>query len=76
MYYAVDRFEESFAVLQDDEEKNINIKRSLLPAETKQGDVFIEEDGRYLPAPEETARRRETVLKLQEKLLKRNSDGN
>ena len=69
MYYVVDRFEESFAVLQDDNGNNRNVPRSLLPSDARQGDVFTCEDGRYRPAPAETVRRREEIRRLQEKLL-------
>lgn len=69
MYYAVDRFEEGFAVLQDDAGKSRNVPRSLLPPDTKQGDVFTSKGERYLPAPEEAARRREAAGELLEQLL-------
>lgn len=75
MFYAVDRFEEFLAVLQDDEGHNISIDRAALPAGTKQGDVFVRAGDRYLPAPDETERRRNEIQQLQDKLLKRNGRG-
>lgn len=71
MYYSIDRFEDAAAVLQDDDGKNITVIRTLLPADAKQGDVLKLENGRYLPAPDETARRRKYIRELQEKLFKK-----
>ena len=69
MFYAVDRLEEGIAVLVDDEENTLVVERTLLPADTVQGDVLRMEDGRYLPDGEETARRRERIRR-QEQLLR------
>ena len=42
MRYAVDRFEEEWAVLQDDEGRCRNVERRLLPQGVRQGDVLRE----------------------------------
>ena len=69
MKYSIDRFEEGFAVLQDDNGECINVEKYALPADSKQGDIAVLKDGRWVKDFEETAKRRNEVLKLQQKLL-------
>ncbi len=71
MFYSLEHFEQELAVLEDDDENRWNVPRSLLPADAKTGDVFRREGDAYIPAPEETARRRAEILRLQEKLRKK-----
>ena len=71
MYYSIDRFEDDIAVLQDDGGNSRDVPRSLLPGGSKQGDILIFEDGGWLHDPDETARRKERVKRLQERLLKK-----
>ncbi len=71
MYYSLEHFEHELAVLVDDNERSRSVPRALLPAGARPGDVFREEGGAYLPAPEEAARRREEILRLQAKLRKK-----
>ena len=71
MFYAIDRFEEELAVLVDDEENTSTVERALLPKDAVQGDVLTLEEGRYRRDGEETARRREEILRLQEKLRRK-----
>ena len=71
MYYSIDRFEGTLAVLQDDDGNCMDVPRASLPADARQGDVLMQRDGTWLPAPDETARRRQHVLSLQQRLLNR-----
>ena len=68
MWYAVDRFEGEWAVLQDDEGQSHNVERSRLPQDIRQGGVLWQTDKGFVPDPEETARRRERVRRLEERL--------
>ena len=70
----IDRFEGDVAVLLvGDEETVVNIHRSYLPSEAKQGDVLKLE---VLVDREETQRRRESVRAKIERLRKgRSEDG-
>ena len=68
MWYAVDRFEGEWAVLQDDEGQSHPVERSRLPQDIRQGDVLRQTDKGFVPDPEETARRRERVRRLEERL--------
>ena len=72
MFYALDRFEEELAVLEDDEGVSHTVARSLLPPDAAQGDVYtLDPDGNYLPDAEEKENRRRRILKLQERLLQK-----
>ena len=57
-YVTIDRFEGTQAVLEDDEERTFAVPRERLPAGAKPGDVLESEGGAYIPAPEETEKRR------------------
>ena len=70
MFYSIDRFEDTVAVLQDDDGKNHNVQRSLLPSGASQGDVLSYDGKHYYLDPEETKRRREDIRRLQNKLRK------
>lgn len=49
MWYAVDRFEGEWAVLQDDEGQSHNVERSRLPQDIRQGDVLRQTDQGICP---------------------------
>ena len=71
MYYSLDRFEEDLVVLEDDDEQTLTVPRAQLPAAARPGDVLAKEGDRYVPAPDETARRRDEIRRLQEKLRRK-----
>ena len=73
MKLSVDRIEESYAVCQDFlTEKMLDIPIKLLPNGIKEGDVIIKnEDGTYIIDKEETKKRKDFMLKLQERVLKK-----
>ena len=67
-YVTIDRFEGAQAVLEDDEERTFAVPREQLPAGAKPGDVLKSEGGAYIPAPEETEKRRAYARRLEEML--------
>ncbi len=67
-YVTIDRFEGAQAVLEDDEERTFAVPRERLPAGAKPGDVLESEGGAYIPAPEETEKRRAYARRLEEML--------
>lgn len=71
MYYSLDRFEEELAVLEDDGKQTLAVPRALLPDGARPGDVLVRDGERYCPAPDETARRRDDIRRLQDKLRRR-----
>lgn len=70
-HLSVDRFEESFAVLVDDSENTITVKKSELPPEAKEGSVLKLEKGKYVLDTDEESDRRKRILSLQNKLFKK-----
>lgn len=71
MFFAIDRFEGGWAILEDDDERMHQVDRSLLPAEAEESDVLRLENGVYVVDAEETSRRREAVRRLQERLRRK-----
>ena len=68
---AIDRFEGTFAICEDDERKAFAIERAELPNEAKEGDIIkISDDAVITIDKEETQRRRDRNKKLQDKLWK------
>ena len=71
MFYAVDRFEGSLALLEDDEGTIHRVDREQLPAGVRESDVLRLEGNRYLLDTEERDRRKEAVRRLQEQLRRK-----
>lgn len=63
----IERFEGEYAVIETDD-GYINIKRSILPDNCKEGDIITEENGNYQIEKDETDKRREKIKKLQNSL--------
>ena len=64
MLVIVDRIEDQLAVLEFPDRTTKDVPLNELPNELKPGDCFLYSDGRYVPAPEETARRRAKINEL------------
>ena len=72
--YAIDRFEEQKAVLQDDDGNAILADRARLPSEAVPGDVLSFCDGVYHLDCEETAKRRNRIHRLEQLLRDKGKD--
>ncbi len=72
--FAIDRFEEDFAVLEDERCKFVSIKKSVLPADAKEGDVLIKQGERYIISKGITDKLREKNINLQNSLWQEQSD--
>ena len=62
----IERFEGETAVIENDE--HIEINRKLLPQDASEGDVIVKCGDGYSVDREQTAKRRERILKLQNSL--------
>ena len=62
--YIVDRFEESYAVIETKEQKMINVNKKDLPKDIKPGDILVKKDGKYKILKEETGKRTNYIKKL------------
>ena len=68
---AIDRFEGTMAICEDNDRKLFGIETVDLPAGAKPGDVLvISEEGEISVDREETRRRKEKIQKLQNKLFR------
>lgn len=63
----IERFEGETAVIENDDE-HIEISRKLLPQDAGEGDVIVKCGDGYSVDREQTAKRRERILKLQNSL--------
>ncbi|ARC85095.1 hypothetical protein U732_3903 [Clostridium argentinense CDC 2741] len=64
MKFIIDRFEEKFAVCENEKGIMVNIPRDTLPKEAKEGDVLIiEEENIYIDV-EETEKLRKEIEEL------------
>ena len=70
MKYSLDRFENGFAVLENDNREFINIEKSLLPDKAREGSVLIMENGAWRIDLEEEKARKERIKSLEERLFK------
>ncbi|ERI89603.1 hypothetical protein HMPREF1982_04468 [Clostridiales bacterium oral taxon 876 str. F0540] len=68
MRVIIDRFEENFAVCEKEDKKIINVERSKLPTEAKEGDVIVIHGNKILIDENRTKSRREEIKKLAEDL--------
>lgn len=73
LHYAIDRFEDEQAVLQDDSGTSLVVDKALLPSDAAQGDVLKLCDGHYQHDREETTARRDRIHRL-EQLLRKGKD--
>ncbi len=72
-FLSIDHFEDDYAICQDDDEGLHEIDRALLPPSAKPGDILkLSSDGAWIVDLVETARRKENILNLQNKLFNRN----
>lgn len=60
--YIVDRFEETYAVCEDEDNSYINIEKYKLPADTKEGDCLVlKEDNTFYIDIETTEYRKQLI---------------
>lgn len=68
MKYVIDRFEDDFAVCEDDEGSMVNIDKKTLPIEAKEGDVMIFDCNGLRIDREETIKRCKRIKELADNL--------
>ena len=60
----VERLEGEFAVVEFPDRSTKDVPIDQLPADVKAGDCFWFEQDKYIPAPEETEKRKAEITKL------------
>lgn len=69
MKYIIDRFEETKAILEEDEGKFIEIKRTLLPKNAKEGDCVELINDKYIINKKETENLKKEISDLMDDLF-------
>ncbi len=64
----IDRFEGDYALCEDEEGQILEIEKSKIPADAKEGDVLVIRGDDIFVDKEETARLRQQIKKLMEEL--------
>lgn len=64
MKVIIDRFEGDFAVCEKEDKTMIDIERSKIPDEAKEGDALLVEDNKIIIDEEETKKRVERIKDL------------
>lgn len=75
MKLIIDRFEGDIAVLEDESERHINVKKSDLPADSKEGSVLDFTDGIYTVDENATDERRKHIEDLSKRLFSKRRQG-
>lgn len=68
-HFSLDRFEGKFAVLEDDDQKIYRVFKSLLPKNSKEGDVFFKENKSFVFDRNETLNRRKNNFNNSKKVV-------
>lgn len=74
MRLSLDRFEGDYAICEDDAQRQHEIHKSKLPTNAKLWDILrISSEGKLIVDDAETARRKQTISRLQCKLFESNA---
>ncbi len=65
---SIDRFEEEYAVIIDDEDNCFNLSINKLPKDAKEGSIIVEVDGKYEIDYNKTNERKQRIAKLEENI--------
>ena len=68
MELIIDRFEAEYAVCEDENKKILNINKSKIPKQAKDGDIIIYTDGKYILDKEKTLNRKKYIEELKKDL--------
>jgi len=69
MTYIIDRFEDDYAVLEQTDGEMVEILRSKIPVEAKEGDVLTKLNDSYIINAEETDQLRKEIEILMDELF-------
>lgn len=64
MELIIDRFEDQYAVCEDENKKILNIKKEEIPKNAKEGDIIIYINGKYVLDKEKTLSRKKYIESL------------
>lgn len=64
MELIIDRFEDEYAICEDKDKKILNINKSKIPKQAKEGDIIIYREGKYILDKEKTLNRKKYIEEL------------
>lgn len=64
MELIIDRFEDEYAVCEDENKKILNINKSKIQKQAKEGDIIIYRNGTYILDKEKTLNRKKYIEEL------------
>lgn len=67
--YVLDRIEGGIAAIQNTDKAMLYVSASRLPEDSVSGDCFYFEKGLFIPAPEETEKRRSAIKSLLDEIV-------
>lgn len=70
MFFSIDSIIGGYAILVGEDGRPVDVPAANLPAGAKSGDMVFYSDGKFRPAPNKTAQRRERVAGTLELLLR------
>lgn len=70
MRVVIDRFEENYAVCENEDRTMINLEKKLLPSGVKEGDILVLQDGTILIDKTATQKRKNEIDDLMEDMWK------
>ena len=68
-WLSVDRIENGISVCEDENRKQQEIALEKIEGTPREGDMLFEDNGKYHISEEETAKRREKIIRLQKSLF-------
>lgn len=72
LIFSIDRFENEFAICENMQTgEMVNIEKSLLPQEAKEGSIIKYENGNYVLDFEKTVKRQENIKNIVNNLFKK-----
>lgn len=74
MEYIIDRFEGNMAVCETSLGNSVNLTKGLIPGDAKEGDVLIKCGEIFTIDKDKTKERRNKILKLQHRILKKSDN--
>lgn len=70
MFYSVDRVDDEYVMLCDDDGDTRELRRLHFDGEVRTGDVFRFDNGRFIYDEQETAARKKRIQELENELFK------
>lgn len=64
MELIIDRFEENYAVCEDENKNMVNVNKENIPKDAKEGDMLVYVDGKYILNKEKALDRKKYIENL------------